>query len=136
MYAGCPVVWASKLQTEIALSSTESEYNCLSEAAREVIGLMGLMTEVKEKMCDETVTIPTIKCTMFEDNEGAIALAKYPKIRPRTKHINSKMHWFRSLVGKTLFVEGIDTLDQLADIGTKPLAEDLFKKLRFRIMGW
>jgi hypothetical protein len=106
------VVWASKLQTEIALSSTESEYNCLSEAAREVIELMGLMKEVKEKMCDNTVMIPTIKCTMFEDNEGAIALAKYPKIRPRTKHINSKMHWFRSLVGKTLFVEGIDTLDQ------------------------
>jgi hypothetical protein len=131
MYAGCPVVWASKLQTEIELNSTESEYICASEAAREVVGLMGLMTEVKDTMCKDTVTIPMIKCIMFEDNEGAITLAKYPKLCPRTKHINSKMHWFRSLVGmKTLFIKSIDTLlDQLADIGTKPLDKDLFKKL-------
>jgi hypothetical protein len=26
MYAGCPIVWASKMQTDIALSTTESEY--------------------------------------------------------------------------------------------------------------
>ena len=25
-YANCPITWSSKLQTEIALSSTESEY--------------------------------------------------------------------------------------------------------------
>ena len=26
MYSGCPIVWKSQLQTEIVLSSTESEY--------------------------------------------------------------------------------------------------------------
>ena len=40
MYAGCPLVWASKLQTEIALSTTESEYISLSTALREIIPLM------------------------------------------------------------------------------------------------
>jgi hypothetical protein len=67
MYAGCPVTWASKLQTDIALSSTESKHGSCSEAAREVIGMMGLMKEVRERLCGETTTIPTIKCTMFED---------------------------------------------------------------------
>jgi hypothetical protein len=52
------------------------------------------------------------------------------------KHIATKMHWFHSLVGKTLFIKLVDTLDQLEDMGTKPLAEDLFKKLWERIMGW
>jgi hypothetical protein len=41
MYAGCPIVWASKMQTDIALSTTESEYSALSEATREVLWLMG-----------------------------------------------------------------------------------------------
>ena len=31
-YAGCPLLWKSQLQTEIALSSTESEYTGLSYA--------------------------------------------------------------------------------------------------------
>jgi len=32
MYAGCPITWASQLQNEIALSSTESELIGLSMA--------------------------------------------------------------------------------------------------------
>jgi hypothetical protein len=47
-YAGAPVVWASKLQTEIALSSTESEYVALSQSLREVLPLMRLVKELKE----------------------------------------------------------------------------------------
>ena len=32
MYAGCPLTWCSKLQTEIALSTTEAEYIALSKS--------------------------------------------------------------------------------------------------------
>ena len=45
MYAGCPITWGSKLQTEISLSTTESEYISLSSAMREVIPFLGLMKE-------------------------------------------------------------------------------------------
>jgi hypothetical protein len=37
MYSGCAITWISKLQTDIALSTTESEYSMLSEAARKVL---------------------------------------------------------------------------------------------------
>ena len=137
MYAGCPIVWASKMQTDIALSTTESEYSALSEATREVLWLMGLMGEVKSRMAAETINVPTIRCTVFEDNEGAKAMATVPKMRPRTKHINGRMHHFRGAVASgRIKIESIDTSDQLADIGTKPLAKDLFTRLRKRIMGW
>ena len=46
IYAGCPLTWCSKLQTEIALSTTESEYIALSQAMREVIPFMNFMVEV------------------------------------------------------------------------------------------
>ena len=95
------------------------------------------MTEVKERLVPGTISIPTIKCTVFEDNEGAKAMATVPKMRPRTKHINGRMHHFRGAVASgKLKIESIDTEDQLADIGTKPLAKDLFMKLRKEIMGW
>ena len=48
-YAGCPLVWASKLQTEVALSSTAAEYVALSTAAREVIPLARLLLEIKDQ---------------------------------------------------------------------------------------
>ena len=40
LYAGCPIIWCSKLQTEIALSTTESEYIALSNSLRDVIPLL------------------------------------------------------------------------------------------------
>ena len=46
-YAGCPIYWASKLQTEIALSTTEAEYIALSTATREVLPFLNLMSELK-----------------------------------------------------------------------------------------
>jgi len=46
MLAGCPITWGSKLQTEIALSTTKSEYIALSTTTREVIPFLGLMQEI------------------------------------------------------------------------------------------
>ena len=39
-HTGCPVIWYSKLQTEIALSTMEAEYIALSQAMQEVIPLL------------------------------------------------------------------------------------------------
>lgn len=47
-YCGCPIHWASKLQTEIALSTTESEYIALSMATRELLPLHQLVTEIHQ----------------------------------------------------------------------------------------
>jgi hypothetical protein len=69
-----------RCRRDIALSTKESEYSALSEATWEVLWLMGLMTEVKERMAPMTINIPTIKCTMLEDNKGAKAMATTPKM--------------------------------------------------------
>ena len=64
-----------------------------------------------------------IRCTLFEGNKGAEELANISKKRPRTNHIAVKYHHFRETVKpKILSVKRVDTLDQLADIFTKPLA--------------
>lgn len=79
---------------------------------------------------------PTVRCTMFEDNEGAITIANIPKVQPRTKHIHIRMHHFRSQVKSgRLKILPVDTSDQLGDTATKPLAEPIFVSLCQQIMG-
>ena len=43
IYEGCPIIWKSQLQTEIALPSTESDYIGLSYALREFISIMEIV---------------------------------------------------------------------------------------------
>ena len=65
----------------------------------------------------------------FEDNLGALELARVPRMRPRTKHIKIKYHHFRQYVAEGLIkIEPIDTLDHLADVFTKAVSRDLFFK--------
>lgn len=45
-HAGCPILWKSQRQTEIALSSTESDFTGLSYALREAIPIMNLFIEM------------------------------------------------------------------------------------------
>jgi len=96
-YAGCPIIWKSKLQTEIALSITEAEYIALSTALREVIPIIHFLREVNAVM-DIPECSKSMKCAVFEDNNGALEMAKIPKMRSRTKHIAIKYHHFRTYI--------------------------------------
>jgi hypothetical protein len=82
MYGGCPIVWASTLQTEFALSATEVEYLALSTALRNTIPIMRMVREIKSHLGLPMQTVPTVRCKVFKDNSGAIELAKVPKMRP------------------------------------------------------
>jgi hypothetical protein len=136
-FAGCPLIWSSKLQTTIALSTTEAEYIALSSALRDVIYVMQLLEELISFGIKIPVSTPTVRCKVFEDNVGAIELAKAPKLRPRTKHIAIQYHHFRTHVAKRLItIQHVTTTEQVADIATKPLARDQFKYLRHRLLGW
>ena len=134
-FANCPITWSSKLQTQVALSSTEAEYVALSQSLREAIPIMQLLEELKNRKIHIYSTEPKVYCKAFEDNSGALEISRLPKIRPRTKHINLKYHHFREFVrlGK-IHVYPISTKDQIADLLTKPLAQNDFLKLRKKIL--
>ena len=137
MLASCPIIWASKLQTQIALSTTEAEYIALSQSLRDTIPVMNLSQEHKEQHLPIISTVPLIHCKAFEDNSGALELARLPKLRPRTKHINLVYHHFRDHVRKGLIqILPIGTEDQIADIFTKPLPQNLFLKHRKKLLLW
>ena len=79
----------------------------------------------------------SVKCKVFEDNNGAIELSKAPKICPGTKHIALRYNHFREHVRKGLIeINPIDTLEQVADIFKKALPFPISNYLRERMMGW
>ncbi|OWY96768.1 polyprotein [Phytophthora megakarya] len=84
MMYDAPVVWRSTSQKTVALSSTEAEYMALSECIKEVVWLRRLLKDVGAKQVDPTV--------IYEDNQGAMALAKNVGYQARTKHINIRYH--------------------------------------------
>jgi hypothetical protein len=137
VFMNCVISWKSKLQTEVALSTTEAEYIALSQALRKTIPIMQLVNEMKELGYPLMTVLPTVKCTLFEDNSGALTLARAPAMRPRTKHINIKYHHFRMHVASgAIDIQKIGTEDQPADMLTKPMDEATLVKHRKAMMGW
>ncbi len=136
-YAECPLAWSSKIQSKIALSTTEAEYISLSTALREVIPLMNVIKEAVKYGIPIKMEPPVVHCRVFEDNSGALELAKVPKMRPRTRTISTKYHHFREHVRENkISVLSVDSQDQIADIFTKPLAVGAFTYLRKKLLGW
>ncbi len=93
-YSECPLTWSLKIQSNIALSTTEVEYISLSTALMEVMLLMNLIKESIKYGISIEMEPPVVHCYAFEDNFGSLKLAKVPKMRPRTCTISTKYHYF------------------------------------------
>ena len=129
------MMWASRMQTEIVLSTAEAEYIACSTALRDVLSLMELLKEIN-KIFPVKQPKPEIHCKVYKDNESCIAMAKKRKFSPRTKHIAIKYHHFRKHVSKDITIKSIDTKEQTADHLTKLLEKGLFEYLRHKMSGW
>ena len=135
----CPIIWSSKLQESIALSTMMAEYYALSTAMREVLPLRLLVKTVGAGCGLDSKCLTTFKTTVWEDNSGALALANLEpgQHTPRSKFYDVKVHWFRShLKPNDIVVRKIDTAEQKADLFTKPLSREIFVKIRLLLMGW
>ena len=138
LIANCPLLWVSKLQSEIALSTQESEYVALSSSLRDVVAIKALITVVVDAIgLDKSKLEVITRSRAFEDNNAALSLATTKKITPRNRHIGSKWHWFRSYVDRGLItIEKIATDKQLGDIFTKNLQPHKFVEARRMLCGW
>jgi Reverse transcriptase (RNA-dependent DNA polymerase) len=79
-YAGCPLIWGSRLQTEIALNSTESDYISLSQSLRDVVYIIDLICEMQTARFDFSDLPPMVHCKAFEDNNGALEMVTVHKL--------------------------------------------------------
>ncbi|KMQ85201.1 integrase core domain protein [Lasius niger] len=84
MLVNGPVTWSSQRQKLVTLSTTEAKYVAAASAAKEMIWLRKLLSDIGHGCSEATV--------LFIDNQSAIRLVKNPEFHKRTKHIAIRFH--------------------------------------------
>ncbi|GKE36366.1 retrovirus-related pol polyprotein from transposon TNT 1-94 [Tanacetum coccineum] len=122
-FVGCCLTsWFSKKQTTLAISTTEAEYISAGKACQQTLWM-------KQALIDYNVRLDDV--SIMCDNKGAIDLSKNPVQHSRTKHIKIGPHFLRDNVQKGhISVKKVPSVDNIADILTKPLKRESFNYLR------
>ncbi|KAJ7961115.1 Retrovirus-related Pol polyprotein from transposon TNT 1-94 [Quillaja saponaria] len=117
------ISWVSKKQPIVTLSTCEAKYVAATSCTCHAIWLRRLLKELQEPQKEPT--------QIFVDNKFALALAKNPVFHDRSNHIDTKYNFIRECIAKKeVEVKFVKSLDQVADIFTKPLKFEVFQGLR------
>ena len=126
LMSGGAITWSSQRQKLVTLSTTEAEYVAAATAAREVVWLRRLLSDIKRRCVSPTV--------LYVDNQGAIKLSKNAEHHKRTKHIDVRYYFLREKQESgEISVEYVPTDLQKADGLTKALPRDKFNFMRCEI---
>lgn len=127
-----PIAWRSFKQKVVALSTMESEFIALTEAAKELTWLHKILTEcVNFKIIFESFRTTIL----YADNQACIDFVKSPIESYRTKHIDVKLFFVRDLVYKRMFeVKYIPSKANPADVFTKAQTKADLEKFRRGIL--
>ena len=92
----CPILWQSKLQTEISLSTMEAEYVALSASCRELFPIIDLVKELGAATKLPVKEDVKMHVCIHEDNSGTLTLSRLelPRMTPLSKHYAVQYHWF------------------------------------------
>ena len=73
----------------------------LSHSIRALLSLKGIIKEVIDNLRIDSEKLKFVSSsTIYEENNGAIAVATSSRMTPKSKQIAFKYHWFRQHVGK------------------------------------
>ena len=114
-YYNAPISWSSRKQTyAITLSTMESEYLALTEAAKEAQFLRKLLSSIN--IMQEQPTL------ILTDSDLALKHIKNNVNHPHSKHIDTHHHYIHFAYNAgDVDIRHIPTASQTADILTKPL---------------
>jgi hypothetical protein len=107
-----PIIWQTKKQPIVALSTTESEYIAATTSIMEIMWLRNFLQEL-----ELLTTGPT---TLYQDNQSTIIQISKPVIHSRTRHLDVRFHFIKEQVQQDVIkIQHLPTNQMLADIFTK-----------------
>jgi Reverse transcriptase (RNA-dependent DNA polymerase) len=118
---GCPVVWKSKQQQSVTLSSSEAEYVALSEAAKELKFIAQTLESIRIK-----VKYPF---TVFVDIVGAIFMSENVTATKQTRHVHTCYRFvYEEVEDGRIIVKFVKTDANLADPYTKNAKSEIYER--------
>ncbi|KNZ60241.1 hypothetical protein VP01_158g10 [Puccinia sorghi] len=122
-WKSCPLMWNSKKQRNITMSSTESEMNALSDGEQENQWLCFLIEELWKTKLEPTL--------FHIDNKGLLEKLKNFGSNSKTKHLDIKIKGLREkFKNKDIAVKLISSNEMLADSLTKAAPLSSIRKLQ------
>jgi hypothetical protein len=119
-----PIMWTSKAQTTIALSSTKAKYNSISKATKQAIYIHKFFPSLSIKQ--------SIPITIHNNNQSTITITNQHQttFHSRIKHYNIKLHHVCNTMVKGLIVlKHKPTATMPTDMLTKALLQVKHNKL-------
>jgi hypothetical protein len=126
----CLVSWLRKKQSSISLSTAQVDYIVATPCCTQILWMKQTMTDIQVEY-DETIPI-------YCDNTSSISISKNLLMHSKTKHIPIKYHFLREpFAENNIRVEYVGTKEQVADIFTKLLPQEVFEYLfqRLRVIS-
>jgi len=126
-----PVKWnvisyASRRQREVTRSSSEAEY---------IAAALCLKNILHKKYIMEELGFPQVSVPMFIDNTAVKFMANEWRVTENSKHINTRYHFLRyHAIKETIGIYYVDSEENIADIGTKPLSKQAHEYLMSKFM--
>ena len=78
-FSNFPLLWVSKIQTEIYLSTLNSEYVALSHSVRSLLPLKSLIKEIIDNLVIDSEKLKFVSSSnVYKENNGAIVVATSP----------------------------------------------------------
>ncbi|XP_074343025.1 secreted RxLR effector protein 161-like [Apium graveolens] len=122
----CAIIWMSKKQQVVALSTAEAEYISLSLASCQALWITWVLEDLKHAAKESPI--------IYYDSKSAIALTENSIFHGNSKHIRIQYHFIRDLVKKgEVVIQHCKSQDQIGDIFTKPLRPDILKELKNKL---
>ena len=82
----------------------------MSHSVRSLLPLKSIIKEVIDNLGIDSENLKFVSSsTIYEDNNGAIAVATSPGMIPTSKHIAVKYHCFRQHVGEEFVIRKIES---------------------------
>ena len=126
--AGGTILYKTKYQDTVALSTTEAEFSAACDAGKAILYVRSILDEIGLPQKEAT--------TLFIDNNGALMMANAQQPTRRTRHIEIKKFAILDWVQRDLMLlQRISTSDNCSDGLTKQNGRQLFYRHFDYILG-